>query len=325
MSARSPISRRDLLKATAAGVVGCSMSGWFQAFAEENAPNRQRRRACILLWMNGGPSQTDTFDMKPGRTGVGGPYRETATTVPGIRISEHLPRVARHMHRMSIIRAMNSREGDHGRGTFLMHTGFLPTGPIQYPTLGSLVSKELGSDESPLPNFVSIAPFRQFNAQAYGSGYLGPTYAPLLVAENFNPFGGQNQPNNDGSNMLRVPDLTVPDEVDPAHFDTRIDLLQDMERDFAERHPSVAARSHQTAYNRAVRLMPRRPARRSTSKRSRRPCVTRMAATCSARAACWPAGWSSAACRSSRSTSAPCRPCPPAGTRTARTSSRCAG
>src|SRR3954463_9880993 len=79
MSVRSPLSRRDLLKLSAAGVLGCSVSPWFEAFANETAGNRQRRRACILLWMNGGPSQTDTFDMKPGQTGVGGPFRETGT------------------------------------------------------------------------------------------------------------------------------------------------------------------------------------------------------------------------------------------------------
>src|SRR2546423_4329139 len=132
------LSRRDWLKLSAAGVVGYSLSGWLGTLAADTATNPQRRRSCILLWMNGGPSQMDTFDLKPGHAN-GGPFHGTATSVPGIRLSQHLPRLARQMNDIAIIRAMNSREGDHGRGTYLMHTGYLPQGPIQYPTLGSLV------------------------------------------------------------------------------------------------------------------------------------------------------------------------------------------
>src|SRR3977135_1436315 len=90
------LSRREMLTLSAAGVVNFSSSGWLKALADQTANNPQRKRACILLWMNGGPSQMDTFDLKPG-TANGGPSRETQTSVPGIRISEHLPRLARQM------------------------------------------------------------------------------------------------------------------------------------------------------------------------------------------------------------------------------------
>ncbi len=248
----SGLSRRDLLRLSAAGAIGYSFSGWMKALAEDTAGS-QRGRACILLWMNGGPSQMDTFDLKPGHAN-GGPFRAIPTTAPGVRISEHLPRLARQMHHAAVIRAMRSGEGDHGRGTFLMHTGYLPQGPIQYPTLGSLVSQQIGNDEAPLPNFVSVAPFRQFNPMAFSSGFLGPQYAPLLVGEGANPFvqPGQQQ---DAATALRVPDLLAPPEVNADHFDSRIDLLEQMQSDFARNHPSIAARSHATAYSRAVRLM----------------------------------------------------------------------
>src|SRR6516162_8892630 len=117
------LSRRDWMKLAAAGVVGYSQSGWLETLAADTAGNPQRRRACILLWMNGGPSQTDTFDMKPGHAN-GGPFRETQTSVPGIRISQHLPKIARNMHDMVIVRSMSSREGDHGRATFYLRTGY---------------------------------------------------------------------------------------------------------------------------------------------------------------------------------------------------------
>ncbi len=245
------LSRREALQLSAAGVVGFSMSGWLEAMANQTANNPQRRRSCILLWMNGGPSQMDTFDLKPG-TVNGGPYREIQTSVPGVRISEHLPRIARHADKMAIIRAMSTREGDHGRGTFYMRTGFLPQGPIQYPTLGSLVSKEIGTNELPLPNFVSIAPYRIFSPAAYSSGFLGPQYAPLMVGE-VNGFNPQGQPNYD--NELQVQDLRHPAEVSVDQFNARVNLLEDMERDFSTRNETVAARSHQTAIDRAVRLM----------------------------------------------------------------------
>jgi hypothetical protein len=246
------VSRRDLLKLSAAGVVGFSYSGWLQALADQSAGNPERRRSCILLWMNGGPSQMDTFDLKPGTTN-GGPYRETQTSVPGIRISEHLPRIAAQMHDMAIIRSMSTREGDHGRGTFLMRTGYLPQGPIQYPTLGALLSKELGAEDAPLPNFVSVAPFRQFSPGAYAPGFLGPQYAPLLVADSI--FNNQGNQDNAYETLLRVQDMAPPVDVTTAQRDSRIGILEQMERDFVADHPGVSPQSHLTAYNRAVRLM----------------------------------------------------------------------
>src|SRR5690606_11900412 len=99
------LSRRDWMKLSAAGVVSYSLSGWLGAMAAGNAQSKERKRACILLWMNGGPSQMDTFDLKPGHEN-GGPYKEIQTSVPGIRISEHLPMLAKHADRMAIIRSM---------------------------------------------------------------------------------------------------------------------------------------------------------------------------------------------------------------------------
>src|SRR3977135_3796262 len=220
------LSRREMLTLSAAGVVNFSSSGWLKALADQTANNPQRRRSCILLWMNGGPSQMDTFDLKP-NTANGGPSLENQTTVPGIRMSEPLPRLARQMRDMAIIRSMSTREGDHGRGTFLMRTGYLPQGPIQYPTLGSLLSRELGSDEAPLPNFVSIAPFRQFSPGAYAPGFLGPQYAPLLVGDVQNPNGGNLQANA-YETMLRVQDMAPPGDVNTAQSNARIGILEQM-------------------------------------------------------------------------------------------------
>src|SRR5260370_31110143 len=246
----SLLSRREWLRLTSAGVVGASMSGWLEALAADAAGHPERRRSCILLWMNGGPSQMDTFDLKPGHPN-GGPYKEIATAVPGVRISEHLPKIAKFMDHMAIIRSMSTKEGDHGRAACLMVQRYLPQGPIQYPTLGALVSRELGEDTSELPNFVSISPFRGANPAAYGSGFLGPVNAPLVVGETSFPL----QAARDSEQALRVQDLAAPADVSSKQVDARIRLLAGLEQDFATQHPGVAPQSHQTAYDRAVRLM----------------------------------------------------------------------
>jgi Protein of unknown function (DUF1501) len=247
------LTRRGWLRLASAGLAGASASGWLEQLAAAAATDPQRRRACILLWMSGGPSQMDTFDLKPGHIN-GGPYKEVQTSVPGIRISEHLPLLAQQMQDMVIIRSMTSREGDHGRASFLLRTGYLPQGPIQYPTLGSLVSKELGAADAPLPNFVSIAPYRQFSQAAYGPGFLGPQFAPLLVGDTtlraFQPNGQNNYAQD-----LRVQDLEPPAGIERPQLDARIAMLQEMEQEFGQSHPGVSAQSHRTAYDRAVRLM----------------------------------------------------------------------
>jgi hypothetical protein len=249
---RNPLSRRDWLRLASAGVVGYSASGWLEALAADAAGHPQRKRSCILLWMSGGPSQLDTFDLKPGHPN-GGPFKAIATRVPGIRISEHLPRIAQYTDHMAIVRSLTSKEGDHGRATFLLRTGYLPQGPIRYPSIGALVSRELGDEESQLPNFVSVAPFRTFNEDAFGSGFLGPRYAPLVVGEG-RLLGGQGG-QNDAGRALRVQDLTPPAEVGHGRIDARLDLLRQVQHDFVAGHPDPPALSHQHAYDRAVRLM----------------------------------------------------------------------
>ncbi|HEV3262266.1 MAG TPA: DUF1501 domain-containing protein [Gemmataceae bacterium] len=250
---RAGLSRRDWLRLSAAGIAGCSMSGWLGTLADAAAADPKRRRSCILLWMNGGPSQMDTFDLKPGSTN-GGPFREISTAVSGIKISEHLPRIARHMDRLALVRSMSSKEGDHGLASYYVHAGYAQRGPIQYPTLGALVAKEAGARDADLPAFVSIAPFRMLNGAAHSPGFLGPRFAPLNVGD-----AGQRYPapadGDTGAKTLRVQNLTPHAGVGAEHFEARLRLVQQMQHDFLADHPSAAAKNHQTAYERATRLM----------------------------------------------------------------------
>ena len=247
-------SRRDLLRLTAAGFAGVSMSGWLEQLAAGAAKDPQRKRSCILLWMNGGPSTIDLWDLKPGHAN-GGPYKEIATNVPGVRISEHLPKIAKHADRMAIIRSMSTKEADHGRATYYMRTGHVPGGPIQYPALGALVAKELEQPDAELPGFVSVAPSRFLSPAAYGPGFLGPQYAPLMVGENANFIAVQ--PNNRDAyeGALKVKDMDLPRGVGDKRAVARVRLLDEMEQDFLAERAGPASLSHRTAYQRAVHMM----------------------------------------------------------------------
>jgi uncharacterized protein (DUF1501 family) len=250
----SPLSRRDWLRLAAAGVAGPALSGWFPALAHAAAAHPARKKACILLWMNGGPSQMDTFDLKPGHKN-GGPFKEIATRTPGLKISEHLPRVARHTDKLAVVRSMSTKEADHGRATYQMRTGRLPGGPVQYPTLGSVLSKEMEQPGAELPSFVSIAPYRFFSPAAYGPGFLGPQYAPLVVGENqagIIPVPGRQAGYLDS---LKVGDIDLPAGVDDRRAAARLALLGEMQEDFLAQHAELPARSQQAAYRRAVTLM----------------------------------------------------------------------
>jgi hypothetical protein len=243
------LSRRDWLKVAAFGIAGTSVSGWMDALADETARHPARKRSCILLWMTGGPSQLDTFDVKRGHEN-GGPTLDIETSVPGIRISEHLPKLAEQMEHLAIVRSMKTQEGDHSRATYHLKTGYLPQGPVHYPTLGSALSKELGREDAELPNFVSIAPNRLLNPAAFGPGFLGPKFAPLIVGNDRARRRGQ-----DSAQGLRVKNLALPTGISVAQADSRLALLREMENDFQTRHPGPTSKAHSTAYEQAVRMM----------------------------------------------------------------------
>lgn len=246
-------TRRDLFRLAAVGGASASLSGWLGRLAAATSGDPSRRRSCILLWMSGGPSQIDTFDPKPGHAN-GGQFKGIATSVPGIIISEHLPKLASRMHQMALIRSMTTKEADHGRATYLLHTGRPPGGPIQYPSFGSVVAKELGRLDAEIPGFVSIAPFRLFNPTAIGSGYLGPAYAPLIIADDAT-YARTSDAGANYDRILKVQDLDAPSGVGERRSTARGQLLEEMEQDFIADRAGTPALAHATAYSRATTFM----------------------------------------------------------------------
>lgn len=245
------ITRRGWLGSLAAGIGGASVSGWFPAFADQLVANPQRTRHCILLWMSGGPTQTDTWDMKPGHEN-GGEFKEIQTATPGLRFSEHLPRLAAMSDKLAVMRGLSTNEGDHGRGTYLMRTGHTPAGPVRHPSIGASIANQLFDRELALPGNVAIGPFRAFNADAFGPGYLGPRFGPLIVGASDVPGGVAN--NMQGFPELKVQSLDRPQGITETRMGKRLEIWQKLQSDFLSTRGGAAA-THNTVYRGAVQLM----------------------------------------------------------------------
>jgi hypothetical protein len=243
--------RRDVLRSLGLGLLGTTCSSWLPALAAEVAQDPRRRRHCILLWMSGGPSQTDTFDMKPGHVN-GGQFKEIATRVPGLRFSEHLPKLAEQADTLAIVRSLSTKEGDHARGTHLVRTGKPPMGDVAYPSIACALAKELAADGSLLPNYVSVAPQQQISPAAFGPGFLGQSYAPAIVGAT----GIATAPNAQaGLADLKLEDLELPSGVNPEQATRRMELWNTLEQKFFRGRSGASFDAHNALYRKAADMM----------------------------------------------------------------------
>jgi uncharacterized protein (DUF1501 family) len=224
------ISRRGFLRWLGAGTAGLAGMGWLDRLTLHAAQLRKQNRACILLWMAGGPSQFETFDPKPGAD-TQGPTRAIPTAASGIAIAEHWRKVAAVAKDLAFIRSMTSKEGNHGRATYLLHTGYTPSGGIVHPGFGSIVASMLGQADFDLPNFVSI------QGQSVGPSFLGVHYAPFVVLD----------PNR------RPDNLAAP--VTGDRLRRRMDLLRELEGPFAQEGTADQVRDHQALYKQTAQMV----------------------------------------------------------------------
>lgn len=242
MAARTTVSgtdgwlaRRDFLRAIPAASLAYGLGGlnrWTGMMAAGAAEMRRRGKACILLWMQGGPSQFETWSPKPNHENGGG-TKAIATAVPGIELSENLPRLAEMMRELCVIRSVSSKEGSHPRATFLLHTGYLPVPTVKHPTLGALVAKELGDPNDDLPGFVRVGRGRGSD----GGGLLGVEYDPFLMTD-----------------PARLPDNTALMTTE-SRYERRLRLLGKMDDQFAERGARKEVADHRKLYDKAARLV----------------------------------------------------------------------
>jgi hypothetical protein len=193
----------------------------------------------ILLWLAGGASQLETWDPKPGAP-TGGPFRSIPTSVPGIHISELMPRMAQRMERTCIIRSLNTRNGDHGQGARLMMQGRRDDPSVRYPDLGAVLARELGQAHSRVPDYVTFYSATEGRNMAPGtSGFLGERFAPMGLTTSSTP-----------ENLRRLDEIS---ELD--HF-ARAELRELLSRRFSRgRLASTSLGSHTVAYERVRGLM----------------------------------------------------------------------
>ncbi|MSO23071.1 MAG: DUF1501 domain-containing protein [Acidobacteria bacterium] len=228
--AEASINRRDFLRVGSLPFLGISLShylGLKALMASENAgvDRRARAQACILLWLEGGPSQVDTWDPKPNSG-----FKAISTNVPGIQISELLPQVARHMDKLAIIRSMHTEEIDHPEATHYAITGHRPNPAMQFPSIGSIVAKELGSRQD-VPAYVKVPKNQHPMVDEYfKAAFIGSEYNPLLTPD---PHGKD----------FQIADLSLPKTLSVERIEDRksflkaVDRLYRMKQGIAEHTP----------------------------------------------------------------------------------------
>jgi uncharacterized protein (DUF1501 family) len=226
------MNRRHFLNHLAvSSAVGSSAINFINSIMANASDIQKKSKSVILLWMGGGPSTIDLWDLKSG-TPTGGEFKPISTSADGIQICEHLPMIAQQMHHLSIVRSMSTREADHTRGRYYMHTGFVPNPNIEHPSYGSVISHELVHNTSQLeiPAFVSVG------GGSIGPGFLGMTYAPFVVDSNGN-----------------IRDLNG--SIDQQRMIDRLAMLSSIEDNFISQKRGSAAAEHKKVVDKTVKLM----------------------------------------------------------------------
>lgn len=229
-------NRRDFLRIGSLTALGFGMADWFRCRAVAASQLSVRAKSCILLWLDGGPSHLEMWDLKPDAPAeVRGPFQAIATNVSDIQICELLPRTALLADKFSIIRSMTSPLGEHGLANHYLLTGYKPSPVLNHPSFGSVVT-HVRSFQSILPPYVAIP-----DARSAGAGFLGRPYEPFTTA------GDPAKPD------FRVQDLDFFPRVDSSRLQRRREYLLQFDRAQAElesRSPMVDA-----AFDQAYRLV----------------------------------------------------------------------
>jgi hypothetical protein len=255
---RFGMTRRDALRGSLGGFLGFAFARQTEVFGaampELFLPQETATRAAksvIVVWLAGGPATLDMWDPKEGRE-TGGPTKAIDTAIKGVQFADNLPTLAKVANNLSVVRSMVSREGSHERGRYLLHTGYVPTGTVIHPSMGSITAMELGNKKLDLPNFISLG------GSTDGAGFLPPEFNPFAV-----DAGGGGRPGAAGKGAAAAPppdkvkinNIDYPPGVDKNRFRERMHFLQEQEAEFEKEHASEEVTRHKTAYEKADRLM----------------------------------------------------------------------
>ena len=230
--APSGMSRRHFVSHMAGAAALASPATAFTNSILANAADlKKRHKACILLWMGGGPSTMDIWDLKPGAP-TGGQFKQISTSADGVAICEHMPLMAKQMHNMAIVRSMSTREADHMRGRYYMHTGYVPNPNVEHPSYGAVIAHELAHHVPDL----EIPPFVSVGGGSVGPGFLGMTWAPFVVDSNGN---------------VRNLDMGI----EPNRLAQRMEMLATIENRFIGERRGGSAEDHLKVLGKTVKLM----------------------------------------------------------------------
>jgi uncharacterized protein (DUF1501 family) len=228
------VSRRMFLGAAGAAAA-LGPIGFASPSAAAELARTQKR--VLVIFLSGGVSQLETWDPKPG-TDTGGPFRAIPTSVPGTHICELLPHTAKQAHRLAIIRGVNSQSDDHGIGEKIMLTGRKPEAGIEYPQLGAVAARLLGTDAASLPAHIQILPN---GGSGFGKGdaaFLGPKYASVSLGDGKPP-----------ADLLRPAGLTTDADA------TREEFRKKLNDRFAKSRKSAATEAYSESYTQAERVV----------------------------------------------------------------------
>ncbi len=230
------VDRRGFLQKLAAGATaGVVTLGWRDMMLAQAAELRKRGKKMILLWMDGGPSQFETFNPKIGSKNQG-PSKAIKTNLPGVEINEFLPKTAQVMDKIALIRSMDSNESDHFRAIKLVRTGYKINPTLAYPTWGSVVAQDRYDEQFELPAFVRIGKPR-IKTRDVNSGVLGARYESFKV----------DTPGN-------VPDNVIP-TVEPHVLQRRLALADELDQQFSDAGAKPAVKEKKAIYDRTSRFV----------------------------------------------------------------------
>jgi hypothetical protein len=241
------LRRRDFLHAGSLPALGIGLSHLF-GLKQLGAAGKSDDTNCIMLMLVGGPSQLDTWDMKPNAPiEIRGPYKPIKTNVPGIEISENFPRMARHADKYALVRSMyHTAAAVHDTGHQMMQTGRLFQGGVEHPHVGCVLGKLKGSKGDVPPHVLLPRPIGNTGGNmphGQNAGFLGKTYDPFVL--NADP----SDPN------FRVPDMLPPDYLTSLRVDRRRNWREMVDRSVSKFETSQDARLLDSTFHQAYTLM----------------------------------------------------------------------
>jgi hypothetical protein len=231
------VHRRDFLQrlGVTVGTAGALTFGWRDLLMASAKELRRQGKAMILLWMDGGPCQFNTFNPKIGSNNQG-PAKAISTKVPGIEFAEFWPKTAQVMDKIALIRSMQSKEAEHDRAIALVRTGYPPSAAIRYPTWGSVVARDRERPEFELPSFVRIGKPRILTRDV-DAGVLGVRYAPFKIDD-----------------PTKLPQ-NLASQVSTDVLNRRLKLAGKLDGEFARAGGEEAVHEKQEVYDRATRFV----------------------------------------------------------------------